>query len=755
MILAAVMCLSAHAILAQPTDNPIAAHYRGPEGYPSWTDRIHWDNVVDMSVFSDGADDFERFENARDQMYAQGGGVLYYPAGDYSFSVKTGPGGRGLMLKKGVVIRGEAPVSDASAVTGTYDTPGLGRLGTRFHFSFRDMGDGEAPWMWNVVGITPGDDELLRDVNDVGVAWVDIEGATVYMGLDADWDASWGESDDGADSFGEWNDRVPDGTHPLDPEAGLQNNSPYVDATLQYPGAGARRFIFGCRFRNATVSNWGIDRYSGGRIDAETFYYGGQRGAARIAVFGSHLFIANNAIVKPTKCFYYQQLTRDRKVEDQASINTVLFDYGKCNGITVNKDIFRGFVNRCNLDEGMYYEENIIVRDNWVYNHGGEGFALSGAWMIVQNNVNYRDYLDESGACYGLPGGYELTLSGFSEAVPIDDNQSRAFDMAGMNVWIDGNWYTGTGSTPGNDGEGILCQRIGAVELFSWAITRNSQGDTGENGYIAPYDTHVMGLFTAWNDQRGGVGVYKAVGNFGEDIAVVENGSSSVSGIDGENMRDFLHECPAGSPAAPANVTVARENEAAIITWTDQADNEIAFQVDRKIDAGEWHTIAYRPRHATGGEWVYPGTEFNGREIPGCTNQERDFNKQQWTDFTAPPGRDITYRVAAITCDHQAFAQESPLSENAGHTRAAPPARAPRVAVRGDRLHVATRGIPIDRIRLRTAHGAVIRTTRTAGQATGIDVSLPAGSLAPGVYFADLGSQEIPGARYVVPVLVP
>ena len=52
--------------------NPIADFYRS-EGYPSWTNEIKWSNKIDMSTYTNGATEFERFENARDQLYNQGG----------------------------------------------------------------------------------------------------------------------------------------------------------------------------------------------------------------------------------------------------------------------------------------------------------------------------------------------------------------------------------------------------------------------------------------------------------------------------------------------------------------------------------------------------------------------------------------------------------------------------------------------------------------------------------------------------------
>ena len=68
------------------------------------------------------------------------------------------------------------------------------------------------------------------------------------------------------------------------------------------------------------------------------------------------------------------------------------------------------------------------------------------------------------------------------------------------------------------------------------------------------------------------------------------------------------------------------QDDAVEITWTDVATNEIGFRVERRIGEGKWHTIAYRPPHL----------------------EDDSDNPQAWVDFTAPTGKELTYRVVAI-----------------------------------------------------------------------------------------------------------
>jgi len=123
------------AAASEPGDNPVAAYYAPDDGYPAWTGAIKWGNVVNMRQYSRGRTEFEKFENARDELAAKGGGVLYYPAGTYDFSEGPfdGPQGRGLMLRSGVIIRGAAPPREkANPLHGRLELP------TRFVFGFKD-----------------------------------------------------------------------------------------------------------------------------------------------------------------------------------------------------------------------------------------------------------------------------------------------------------------------------------------------------------------------------------------------------------------------------------------------------------------------------------------------------------------------------------------------------------------------------------------------------------------------------------------
>ncbi|WP_235440925.1 glycoside hydrolase family 55 protein, partial [Limnoraphis robusta] len=90
----------------EPVDNIIASFY-GKDAYP-WTNQLRWNCVYNIKNFS-GSNLIEKFNKARDAAADNGGGVVYFPAGTYSFTDN-------IELKDGVILRGETPsVKDAKS----------------------------------------------------------------------------------------------------------------------------------------------------------------------------------------------------------------------------------------------------------------------------------------------------------------------------------------------------------------------------------------------------------------------------------------------------------------------------------------------------------------------------------------------------------------------------------------------------------------------------------------------------------------
>jgi hypothetical protein len=598
---------------ADPTDNPIATFYSGPEGYPAWTDTIRWSQVINMKTYAKGKTDYEKFERALKDL-PEGGGVLYYPAGTYDFTTKDP--GRGLMLVKGVVIRGEAPAGHPLAADGKLDLP------TKFIFKFRDRGDGKmigkVPADWNFIGLGLDDSRDIKGEDHLGIAWVHLVGATVAFGPQVDWGKKWGTAGSLLSNKIKkgWDQRDPSGTHPIDVLAGGGKN---------YKGGTRGRFVFGCVLDDAAV----LDDFLDPGYGPNGFHT--SRYCARIIAYGSRILVANNLLPQSRKNFFYRQQTNDGKN------SLVLFDYGKTIGIDINKELL-AYARRDGTCPG-YFEEGIVVRDNYVFNHGHTGYSVSGNWVTITGNHNQRYFLSKNNNVfiYGMAQSGVVTLDGWELARPDSDNRSRAFDLAGRNLWADGNQMLNTGSSPGIDGEDMVCRPPGGTQLYSWALTHNIRTNSFiPNGGFSGLDADCHGLLIGWNQTQGLVGnVVNRTDAKMTDCAFVGNKCKGIVPDGGTIARlklpAPLTASPPGPPAAPTNVTAAVYEEDAIkITWTQPSGSPIGFRVERRIGEGKWQAIAYRPPRVQG-------------------DPE---NLQAWADFTAPPGKELTYRVVALNADH-------------------------------------------------------------------------------------------------------
>jgi hypothetical protein len=475
-------------------------------------------------------------------------------------------------------------------------------LPTKFVFAFRNRGGGQVPRDWNFL------------------SWVHLVGATIAFLPQMDYGSTWGKTNSLLSRHVKpiWTPHEPSGTHPIDP---------LVGGSKQYQGAGKGRLVFGCVLEDAAVLDDFLDLGAG----PDSFHT--QRWCARIAVYGSRVLVANNLLPSSRKNFKYLQKTRANTTEKGRSV--LLFDYSKTCGIDVNKELltWAGNDGRC----PGYFEEGVVVRDNFVYNHGHKGYNVSGNWVTIANNVNKRAFLRQGDDVYGLGGPpWLLTLDGWEVAGRATDNLSRAFDLAGRNLWVDGNRFDNTGSFPGNDGEGIVGRADGGTPVRSWAITHNTHTrGIGLVGFLGGSDVDCHGLLIGWNQTPGWVG-NRALRKDTKmtDCAFVANKCDRILPDERTIARLGLHKpLTAGRPSLPTpptQVTASAYQEDAVkITWTDDTNSGVGYRVERRLGQGKWQVIAYRPPHRQG---------------------DPD-NPQEWVDFTAPPGKELTYRVVSLNLD--------------------------------------------------------------------------------------------------------
>jgi hypothetical protein len=569
---------------------------------------VNWQRVINMKTYAKGENHYKRFENAQKEL-SETGGVLYYPAGVYDFTTKDP--GRGLMLVKGVVIRGEAPPSRSVAADGKLDLP------TKFVFKFRDRVGGKVPGDWNFIGLGLDDFRDIKSEDHLGICWVHLVGATVAFGPEFNWGSTWA----GANSLlsakvkkGGWDARHGEGTHPIDP---------FMGGGKTYKGGARGRFVFGCEFEDAAV----LDDFTDPGYGPNGFHT--SRYCARVIVYGSRVLVANNRLPHSGKTFSYPQRTTASRGEKDVKV--VSFDYGKTIGIDVNKELLTH--GRQDGTCPGYFEEGVVVRDNWVFNHGHAGYSISGKWVSITNNVNERAVLRSSDP-FGV-----LTLDGWDASPPDGDYRSRAFDLAGRNVWVHGNRFNNTGSASGRDGEGIVCRPANGTQLYSWAITHNTRmPGNGGPGSLGGMDADCHGLLIGWNQTAGWVGnlTEKRKDVKMTDCAFIagktERATPDEKAAAKLAVRAPLTTVPPGSPSPPPPMNVTADvyqDDAVKIAWQGNSEYSVGFKVERRIGGGRWQPIAYRPPQLQG-------------------DPE---NPPEWVDFTAPPGRELTYRVVSVGAD--------------------------------------------------------------------------------------------------------
>ena len=185
------------------------------------------------------------------------------------------------------------------------------------------------------------------------------------------------------------------------------------------------------------------------------------------------------------------------------------------------------------------------------------------------------------------------------------------------------NTFNNLGSSPGNDGEGTLCQAHGGTQVYSWSVTYNDheKGDGGSS-YIGGWDVNMAGVLFGWNTTAGWVGSINVGQRDAAGASFVGNRCAEVKPMKGSQVGD-----PGGKLTPPSGVRVkVYEGNAVRIIWKDASNNEVGFRVDRKIADGQWTAIAYRPP-----------------QIAGDPS-----NRPEWIDYLAPTARPLAYRVVAL-----------------------------------------------------------------------------------------------------------
>jgi hypothetical protein len=389
----------------------------------------------------------------------KGGGVVYFPPGDYSFTDHV-------KIKSGIVIRGATPAGVTDARDEKYDPP------TRFAFpKYKAVCEDHGTKVETAFKGVYLDDPLAT--TGAGLVNVALNRAHVFLGPEQDFSANF------------------------------------------QAGKGARNLIvYGCVLRNAAVPDPKIPMVKVEGLE-EAFQEPWQRWTHRhhaaITIFAlAHALVANNRIPASGEDNFvmkdYRLFNRTGEAEGIKNVKKlkvlradVTFDYDNRPGISANHlGLFRGLSVWDPYAEGAQpppkdlkppapgLAQGLVIRQNYVYCTGCTAIRATGdGTVIAQNIMRFK------------PKAVLVTARGYQ--FDHFTNNNRAVEIRAWRWTLEGNDYevysnlTPEGGKYG-DGEGMMHEAYdGCPVVDSKAL--NNKG----NAYICVWRVPVDGLLVQGN----------------------------------------------------------------------------------------------------------------------------------------------------------------------------------------------------------------------------------------------------------------
>jgi hypothetical protein len=402
-----------------PTDNPIAEKYSN-SSYP-WTNQIKWNCVYNIQDF-DGITMVARFNAARDAAAANGGGVVYFPAGTYSFEDS-------IRLKNGVVIRGESS-SVTDAKNSEFNPPSKLEF-PKYEPQFSGNGTPNDT-AFKTLTTTAGDTD-----SNIGLVNLDINRAAIALRGDIDTG-----NNQNIVIYGIRSNNV------AEPDPGVPDTS-FQSPWLRYSYRFAANIKVNVK-ENLLIANNRINDNITDNYDQPGYQ------------------------VKPLQ---------GDQIITYAEGNKVPFHYGNHYGIVVNRAKSGGFQKNANPNtEPGLFRTGITVRDNWVYHTMRVAISASGDGLVIQDN-QVRD--ERRKQWWTHPTGLREPRGAVTlENRAIDWSGSNVL-VEGNQYEVYRHRIRDTGYLS-VDGEGILIQECCGGTEVNGAIIRNNQGNTYIGLYKIP-----------------------------------------------------------------------------------------------------------------------------------------------------------------------------------------------------------------------------------------------------------------------------
>jgi hypothetical protein len=425
----------------------------------TWTEEIAWKNLV--AVNPDATDLLAHFNTIQDQLVMQGGGVIYFPPGNYHFMDH-------ILLKPNIVIRGADPSRTDKfnpAVPEEKLMPIIDardrryELKTRFYFPAFDEKTRSSAFR----GIRAENPDKLKNI---GIVNLEIHNGHIYLGTK--------ESLIKSRTAGQMSGNI---------------------------------LVYGNILKNSAVA--GNEVPVAGQSEHQIWM---DREIGAITVFaGENILIANNRVPKSGEsnflmkdCLVYPS-REDWEARSEMTTVDMWFDYDNRTAIRVNfMPLMKGlsiWTEYPKLEKAWETGEvdelvtpgslakGIVIRDNFVFSTGKGGIKTTGrgtqvAWNVIRCIPEYP-----------LPSYNGIFMDAFV-------NDVRAIEIRGWEWIIEGNDFeVYSNYTPDgikyNDGEGLMHESWENIDIRN-SVMRNNVG----NQYLCFWRVPVNGLLLEGNRIR-------------------------------------------------------------------------------------------------------------------------------------------------------------------------------------------------------------------------------------------------------------
>jgi hypothetical protein len=408
-------------------DNPIAVKY-GENTFP-WTKNIKWNCVYNIKDFSASTIDAS-FNAARDAASANGGGVVYFPAGIYNFADN-------IYLKHGVVIRGETPaVNDAKS--SSYN-PSTKLVFPQYKPNFSDSGTPNNTAFKKILTTDPNKD------SNIGVINVDINRAAIEFSTPEDSDKNTNQN---IVIFGVRSNNV------AEPE-------PQIPTSFQNPWQ---------RFSHRFAAN----------IKVKAF--------ANVLISNNRL---NDAVTdnfdQPN---YIVKVNRGDSTVTYSEGEKAKFNYTDHYGIFLNRASSpQGVLPNDPNSFPSFFRKGLVIQDNWIYHTMRVAIHATGDGLIIKNNQirdenNKQVWTDPTGTKQPQNAAtFEnraIDWSGWNIIIEGND-----YEVYRHQIMPDGRYYT-------VDGEGILIQECCGGTSVNGVKISNNTGNSYIGIYKVPQVKNVL-----------------------------------------------------------------------------------------------------------------------------------------------------------------------------------------------------------------------------------------------------------------------